>query len=71
MSALNALIKEPVMPFQKKKEESKIREIKLEHSVTANAVVNGNLQACREKRTATVVVAEDDDVEALVRLCLA
>ena len=70
MSALNVLVKQPVLPFIKRKKESDIRKIKLEHSVAVNVMVNGNPQVHREKRAATLVVAEDDDVEALIRLCL-
>ena len=36
MSAINAIIKQPVVPFSKKKEEGELRKIKLEHMVTIN-----------------------------------
>ena len=49
MPALNLLVKEPVMLFQKKKEEIKIHKAKLEHYVTMNVIVNGAAQAYREK----------------------
>ena len=70
MSALNLLVKAPVIPFQKRKEESQIRKAKLEHFVTMNVTVSGVTQAYREKRTASVAIAEDDDVEVLIRSAL-
>ena len=39
MSAINAIIKQPVIPFSKKKEEGELRKIKLEHMVTINVTI--------------------------------
>ena len=70
MSALNLLVKAPVIPFQKRKEESQIQKAKLEHFVTMNVTVSGVTQAYREKRTASVAIAEDDDVEEVHIDCI-
>ena len=39
MSAINAVIKQPVIPFSKKKEEGELRKIKLEHMVTIGMIL--------------------------------
>ena len=39
MSAINAIVKPPVIPFSKKKEEGELRKIKLEHTVTINVTI--------------------------------
>ena len=39
MSAINAIIKQPVIPFSKKKEEGELRKIKSEHMVTINVTI--------------------------------
>ena len=61
MSALNFLIKKPVIPFIRKKEEKDIRTITLEHTVTVNIISGGITMPYREKRTASLIIAEDDD----------
>ena len=68
MSALNAILKEPVIPLIRKKAERDIYKVTLVHSVTMNVVVNGTTTPYREKRTASLVIAEDDDLEVLIRL---
>ena len=68
MSALNQLFKDPVIPFIRKKEEKDLRKITLQHTVTVNVVIGGNPTVYREKRTAQLVIANDDDVEVLIRL---
>ena len=50
MSAINLLIKEPVIPFICKKQEKEISKITLVHSVTVNIVVNGVMTPYREKK---------------------
>ena len=42
MSAINAIVKQLVIPFSKKKEEGELQKIKLEHMVTIN-VTTGTL----------------------------
>ena len=39
MSAINAIVKQPVIPFSKKKEEGELRRIKLEHTVAINVTI--------------------------------
>ena len=68
MSAINALIKEPVIPFTRKKLEKEIRKITLQHTVTVSVIAHGVATPYREKRTATLAVCDDDDIETLIRL---
>ena len=71
MSAINALMKEPVIPFVWKKLEKDIPTVTLQHTVTVNINVRGMNQQYREKRTAKLLIAEDDDLELLIRLGIA
>ena len=68
MSALNVLLKEPVVPFIRKIEEKDIRKVNLQHMVTMNIIVGGVPQGHREKRAITLTKAETSDVEVLIRL---
>ena len=69
MSALNAFMKSPVIPFIRKKSEKEIRKVTLHHTVTINVVLpNGQMSSHRDKRSASLIVAEDDDIEILIRL---
>ena len=70
MSAINLLIKEPVIPFIRKKQEKEISKITLVHSVTVSIVVNGVMTPYREKRSASVIIANDDDMEVMIRLVI-
>ena len=70
MSAINAIVKQPVIPFSEKKEEGKLRKIILEHMVTINVTIGMILTPYREKRTATLLVRYDNDIESLIRLVL-
>lgn len=70
MSAINMLLKEPVIPFSRKKGEKDIRKVKLEHTVTVNMIANGIAMPYREKRSATLPIAEDGDVEVMIKLGL-
>ena len=68
MSALNVLLKEPVIPFIRKIAEKDLRKVNLQHFVTVNITVGGVPQGHREKHSATVIKAETGDVEVLIRL---
>lgn len=68
MLAINTLIREPIIPFVHKKEEKDIRKIKLEHMITVNIIVGGVAMPYGEERMATMLIAEDDNMEVL--LCL-
>ena len=70
MSAINTIVKQPVIPFSKKKEEGELRKIKLEHMVTINVTIGTLLTPYQEKRTATLLVCHNDDIESLIRLVL-
>ena len=70
MSAINAIVKQPVIPFSKKKEEGELRKIKLEHTVTINMTIRMILTPYQEKRTGTLLVCYDDDIESLIHLVL-
>ena len=70
MSAINAIIKQLVIPFSKKKEEGELQKIKLEHMVTINVTIGTLLTPYQEKRTATLLVCHNNDVESLIRLVL-
>ena len=64
MSALNVLLKEPVIPFIRKIEEKDTRKVNLQHMVTMNIIVGGVPQGHREKRAVTLT----SDIEVLIRL---
>ena len=64
MSALNVLLKEPVIPFIRKIEEKDLRKVNLQHMVTMNIIVGGVPQGHREKRAVTLT----SDIEVLIRL---
>ena len=67
MSALNILLKEPVIAFVKKKEEKDVRKVKLERSVTIYfTTTTGDWTPFRDKRMATLPIAEDNDVEVII-----
>ena len=66
MSAINAIVKQLVIPFSKKKEEGEPQKIKLEHTVTINVTIGTLSTPYREKRTATLLVCHDNDVESLI-----
>ena len=70
MSAINAIVKQPVILFSEKREEGKLRKIILEHMVTINVTIGMILTPYREKRTATLLVRYDNDIESLIRLVL-
>ena len=70
MSALNAIFKEPVIPFVKVKEEKNIHKITLQHTVDITVNVDGTITPYRERRTAEMINTEDEDIENLLRLCL-
>ena len=70
MSAINAIIKQPVIPFSKEKEVGELRKIRLEHMVTINVTIGMILTPYQEKRTATLLVCYDNDIESLIHLVL-
>ena len=70
MSAINTIVKQPAIPFSKKKEEGELQKIKLEHMVTINVTIGTLLTPFREKRTDTLLVCHNDDVESLICLVL-
>ena len=70
MSAINAIVKQLVIPFSKKKEEGELQKIKLEHMVTINVTIGTLLKPYWEKGIATLLVCHDNDIESLIRLVL-
>jgi hypothetical protein len=70
MSALNAILKEPVIPFHKKKDDKDLRTVTLHHNVNVTVLLGGNPQVYNEKRSAKMLIAHDDDIEILIRLCI-
>ena len=70
MSAINVIVNEPVIPFIRKKEDKDIRKIRLERNVQLQVNVGGVVQPFREKRTAELIIIDDDDIETLLRLIL-
>ena len=62
MSAINTIVKQPVIPFSKKKEEGELQKI--------NVTIGTLLTPYQEKRTATLLVCHDNDIESLIHLVL-
>ena len=73
MAAINLLTRQPVIPFIRVKKEEDLKEVTLTNAVIHMVTpAGGGLGAIplTNKRTANFVIAYDDDVETLLRLCL-
>ena len=70
MSALASILARPAIPFQRKVDERNIRKVTLSSNVTAVFPPGTFGLPTREKRTASLIVADGDDVETMIRLFL-
>ena len=68
MSTLNAIMKQSVIPFNYRKEEEHIYKVNLQHTVTVNILLGGNPQVYSKKRIGVLIIAEDNNLEVLIRL---